>query len=72
MSNVLKPDDYMIMYVLDMQTNGEVGRILNGNGMPNATVCPECRVDDFTHVASCKLLRDLAKRLKKTLKVKKK
>ena len=22
---------------------------------PNLTVCPDCRIDDFTHVESCKL-----------------
>ena len=32
-----------------------LGTILNNNGAPNLTVCPECHVDDFTHVEGCKL-----------------
>lgn len=27
---------------------------LNYNGFCNLTVCPECHVDDFTHVETCR------------------
>lgn len=32
---------------------------LNNNGYCNLTVCPVCRVDDFTHVEDCLLAKDL-------------
>jgi len=34
---------------------------LNNNGFCNLTVCPECRVDDFTHVEGCSIAAELDK-----------
>ena len=34
---------------------GRVNRWLNENGFANLTCCPECHVDDFTHVEGCML-----------------
>ncbi len=55
MSQILNIKDYKILQKLNDKNNSLCG-ILNRNGMPNATVCPICHVDDFVHVEGCKLL----------------
>ena len=55
MSDVLTREDYQILDAADNESDGEVARILNENGCANLTVCPECFVDDFTHVEGCSL-----------------
>jgi hypothetical protein len=42
LANMQEPDDSIMDW-------------LNQNGFCNLTVCPECRVDDFTHVEGCKI-----------------
>lgn len=38
------------------ESNGtEVMDWLNLNGFANLTICPECHVDDFTHVEGCSI-----------------
>jgi len=56
MSDVLSQRDYLFLQELDLQTNGKLAALLNANGCANWTVCPECRVDDFTHVEGCRLI----------------
>lgn len=36
---------------------------------PNMTVCPECRVDDFTHVESCSIGKMLEPNIKIKIKM---
>lgn len=55
MSGILNKEDYLILDAADTESDGEVARILNENGCANWTVCPECNVDDFTHVEGCSL-----------------
>jgi hypothetical protein len=47
---------YDDLYVEDYVSNGKLAQILNENGFCNKTVCPECGVDDFTHVEGCSKL----------------
>ena len=61
--NELKQMSYDAMFVEDFMRDGEIAEILNGAGLANGTVCPECRVDDFTHGEGCskqRLLEDRA------------
>lgn len=44
---------YMECYILDLMRDGAVANYLNTHGHANATVCPECHVDDFFHVEGC-------------------
>lgn len=48
------PEDYRILERLDVVTEGYVCKVLNREGFPNASVCPGCVVDDFTHTSSCR------------------
>jgi hypothetical protein len=57
--HIPSPEDYMILANLDGIGKGAVCRVLNRYA-PNLTVCPECRVDDFTHVATCSILAKLS------------
>jgi len=54
MSEVLSQRDYLFLQALDLQTDGKLAAVLNANGCANWTVCPQCRVDDFTHVEGCR------------------
>jgi hypothetical protein len=40
-------------------SQNEVAKWLNDNGFCNLTVCPECHVDDFVHIETCKIGRTL-------------
>lgn len=44
---------YAQLYLLDVLSYGEVAKYLNENGFCDKTVCPECHIDDFTHVEGC-------------------
>lgn len=45
---------YQLLQCLDLASEGLVACYLNMEGHANLTVCPLCRVDDFTHVAGCR------------------
>ena len=49
--------DYMILANLDSISKGSLMRVLNRNA-PNLTICPECHVDDFTHLDTCSICRE--------------
>jgi hypothetical protein len=34
-------------------------KTLNSNGAANFTVCPECHIDDFTHVEGCTISKEV-------------
>lgn len=44
---------YPQLYLLDLLNDGQIAKYLNNNGFASKTVCPECCVDDFTHVEGC-------------------
>lgn len=44
---------YTQLYLLDLINDGQIATYLNQNGFSHKTVCPECRIDDFTHVQGC-------------------
>lgn len=47
---------YAALAMADRQEPGDdLPNWLNLNGFPNLTVCPECHVDDFTHVEGCRI-----------------
>lgn len=53
---LLSPEDFQVLQDADVISNGEVMRVLNENGAARFTVCPKCRIDDFTHVEGCELI----------------
>ena len=55
MSNLLSKEDYQVLQRADIATDGDINSFLNRTGFSNWTVCPECRVDDFSHVEGCSL-----------------
>ncbi|MBC8742759.1 hypothetical protein F6X40_40485 [Paraburkholderia sp. UCT31] len=57
MSGILSKDDYAELFRADYISAGKIARVLNDNGSANMTVCPVCRMDDFTHVEGCEMLR---------------
>lgn len=48
--------DYLILLSIDLEYGGLLGTLFNRHGAPNATVCPRCHVDDFTHVEGCEFI----------------
>ena len=61
MSCVLSKADYLILQKADKAVGGAryedtLYGVLNRNGCANWTVCPECCVDDFSHVEGCSLI----------------
>lgn len=52
--NLFILDRYHALETLDRVTDCQVSRILHENGEANLTICPTCKVDDFTHVEGCK------------------
>jgi hypothetical protein len=47
---------YAALYLADaLEADNRMMDWLNHNGFCNLTVCPMCRVDDFTHVEGCKM-----------------
>lgn len=50
----LSEADYYALQAL-ADRRGVLARILSENGHASWTVCPRCRVDDFTHVEGCPL-----------------
>lgn len=55
MSTILSKEDYKVLQNADFESNYAIADILNRNGCANWTVCPECHVDDFSHVENCPL-----------------
>ena len=61
MSNLFTKD-YDTLFVDDFIYNGKISQQLNSQGYCHKTVCPECGVDDFTHVEGCiklELIKDI-------------
>jgi hypothetical protein len=61
MSNLLTKD-YDTLFVDDFILNGKIAQVLNSQGYSHKTVCPECSIDDFTHVEGCsklELIKDI-------------
>ena len=54
MSDVLSKEDYRILQRINVNDD-ELTGVLNRNGCANWTVCPECRVDDFSHIEGCSM-----------------
>jgi len=54
MSKILSREDYKILGEMERE-DPRITSLLNRNGCPNWTVCPECHVDDFVHVEGCTL-----------------
>lgn len=44
---------YDELQLIDIITCFEVSKYLNANGYSSLTVCPECHIDDFTHIKGC-------------------
>lgn len=58
----LEAMSYDELFVADYVSNGVVAQKLNDSGQCSKTVCPECFIDDFTHVEGCsklKLIEDI-------------
>jgi len=56
----MNKEDYIALYMPvleDLNLHGQYVRALNSIA-PNATVCPECHCDDFTHSESCVLRQE--------------
>jgi len=51
-------DDYLIL-IEAVDHFPDLEGVLNRNGGANMTVCPECHVDDFTHVEGCTLAAEV-------------
>lgn len=56
--------NYESCALLDFILNGRVSKYFN-EFSPNRTVCPECAVDDFTHVEGCSISEELDKEIDK-------
>lgn len=59
--NTVEPgrkDDYVALAILDF-LHPELHEILNRNACASLTVCPECFVDDFTHVEGCSIAEEI-------------
>lgn len=50
--NPIEDEIYLVLEEMDIESGGGVAQYLNTIS-PNLTVCPRCRVDDFTHVENC-------------------
>jgi len=59
MSDLLSKEDYTTLFIADMESGDQVGRVLNSNGKPNWTVCPTCMSDDFIHFENCALEKEI-------------
>ena len=57
-------DTYMKLYIQDYVDNGRTLKQLNRTN-PNATVCPECCIDDFVHVEDCTIYEELKLEMEK-------
>jgi len=51
--NSLASKSYNELFVDDFVSNGKIAKVLNSNGLCYKTVCPDCYVDDFSHVRNC-------------------
>lgn len=47
---------YLLFQETDLATDGRLTAALNKGGLASLTVCPVCRVDDFTHIENCPLI----------------
>ena len=63
MSEILTKYDYIAIALSDIMSDGMLVEVLNRNGCCNWTVCPECRVDDFTHVGGCSISKEISQEL---------
>ena len=54
MNDILNREDYLKLQEADLTVG--VAEVLRKNGKCRWTVCPECRVDDFTHVEGCSMI----------------
>lgn len=59
MSVTKSSEDYRFLERIDLDNDGRLAMLLNALGAASLTVCPECRVDDFTHVEGCKTTGDV-------------
>jgi len=55
-NQTVSEEDYKVLQQADIILDGKVARVLNKNGHAFWTVCPKCRVDDFTHIENCPLI----------------
>jgi len=53
----LQEIDFIVMNSMDRVLRGGLSGYLNNYAKPSFTVCPECGVDDFTHVEGCSIDR---------------
>ena len=53
----LTEEEYLVVQECNEYSGDRLSKILNENGAASMTVCPNCRIDDFTHVEGCKLIR---------------
>jgi len=56
-------DDDAIRLNVIATLDARLAGILNRNGACNLTVCPECKVDDFTHAENCKIYEETWKQV---------
>jgi hypothetical protein len=54
--NPIEDEIYLVLEEMDIESGGGVAEYLNSIN-PNLTVCPKCRVDDFTHIESCEFYK---------------
>lgn len=55
----LTEQQYIWLQIWDIESNGQLATLLNSGGRASWTVCPHCRVDDFTHVEGCDLIPEI-------------
>lgn len=51
----LEMEDFVNLNLYDRWMNGAISKYLNENGKASFTICPECGVDDFTHIQGCSI-----------------
>lgn len=51
----LRANDFIILNAMDRVMAAKLSAYLNENGKSSFTICPECSVDDFTHVQGCSI-----------------
>lgn len=47
--------DFIVMNAMDRAMAGGLSKYLNENSKSSFTICPECSVDDFTHMDGCSI-----------------
>lgn len=51
----LSEREYLVLARLNDLSDDRLAEVLGARGGDNLTVCPLCRIDDFTHVEGCEL-----------------